>query len=91
MARGARSDLVARDPRDAVNGTGEGSAVGGLGCVEGGGERIDGAAPWTRMCLFDRGEPQRYRVITCSGAFHGRTLATIAAGGSAKYLNPRPR
>ena len=27
-----------------------------------------------------------YRLITFEGAFHGRTLATIAAGGQAKYL-----
>jgi acetylornithine/N-succinyldiaminopimelate aminotransferase len=33
------------------------------------------------------GAPERYRLITCSGAFHGRTLATIAAGGSPKYLD----
>ena len=32
------------------------------------------------------GDPDRYRVITCAGAFHGRTMATIAAGGSEKYL-----
>jgi len=32
------------------------------------------------------GDPGRYRVITCAGAFHGRTLATIAAGGSPKHL-----
>jgi len=32
------------------------------------------------------GAPNRYRVITCGGAFHGRTLATIAAGGSPKHL-----
>ena len=32
------------------------------------------------------GDPDRYRVITFVGAFHGRTLATIAAGGSEKYL-----
>ena len=32
------------------------------------------------------GNPGRYRVITMAGAFHGRTLATIAAGGSAKHL-----
>lgn len=32
------------------------------------------------------GAPQRFRLITCAGAFHGRTLATIAAGGSPKYL-----
>jgi acetylornithine/N-succinyldiaminopimelate aminotransferase len=30
--------------------------------------------------------PERYRFITFEGAFHGRTLATIAAGGQAKYL-----
>jgi acetylornithine/N-succinyldiaminopimelate aminotransferase len=40
-----------------------------------------------RKYFDDRGQPQRYRVIACSGAFHGRTLATIAAGGSAKYRN----
>ncbi len=32
------------------------------------------------------GQPERYRLITFEGAFHGRTLATIAAGGNAKYL-----
>ncbi len=33
------------------------------------------------------GAPKRYRVITFTGAFHGRTMATIAAGGSAKHLD----
>jgi acetylornithine/N-succinyldiaminopimelate aminotransferase len=33
------------------------------------------------------GNPGRYRVITLAGAFHGRTLSTIAAGGSPKYLD----
>src|SRR4029077_5711888 len=32
------------------------------------------------------GEPQRTRFITFAGAFHGRTLATLAATGNAKYL-----
>ena len=31
--------------------------------------------------------PERYRTITFEGAFHGRTLAMIAAGGQAKYLD----
>jgi acetylornithine/N-succinyldiaminopimelate aminotransferase len=31
------------------------------------------------------GRPERYRVITCSGAFHGRTLATISAGRQEKH------
>src|SRR4051794_14301597 len=32
------------------------------------------------------GHPERFRIVTFEGAFHGRTLATIAAGGQAKYL-----
>jgi acetylornithine/N-succinyldiaminopimelate aminotransferase len=32
------------------------------------------------------GQPERYRIITYDGAFHGRTLATLAAGGQKKYL-----
>ena len=33
------------------------------------------------------GQPERYRALTFEGAFHGRTLAMIAAGGQAKYLD----
>src|SRR5438067_6651815 len=33
------------------------------------------------------GRPERYRIITYEGAFHGRTLATLAAGGQKKYLD----
>src|SRR5215470_8315395 len=33
------------------------------------------------------GHPERVRVITFEGAFHGRTLATLAAGGQKKYLD----
>ena len=32
------------------------------------------------------GHPERYRILTFEGAFHGRTLATIAAGGQQKYI-----
>jgi acetylornithine/N-succinyldiaminopimelate aminotransferase len=32
------------------------------------------------------GAPERFRIITFEGAFHGRTLATLAAGGQKKYL-----
>ncbi len=39
-----------------------------------------------RRYHYVTGAPERYRLITFDGAFHGRTLATIAAGGSAKYL-----
>ncbi len=34
-----------------------------------------------------KGEPERFRIITFEGAFHGRTLATIAAGGQQKYID----
>lgn len=33
------------------------------------------------------GHPERWRIITFNGAFHGRTLATMAAGGNSKYLD----
>jgi len=33
-----------------------------------------------------KGHGERYRMITFEGAFHGRTLATLAATGSEKYL-----
>ncbi|MCH7944219.1 MAG: aspartate aminotransferase family protein, partial [Proteobacteria bacterium] len=32
------------------------------------------------------GQAERYRIIAFDGAFHGRTLAAIAAGGKAKHL-----
>jgi acetylornithine/N-succinyldiaminopimelate aminotransferase len=32
-----------------------------------------------------KGQPQKNRVIVATEAFHGRTLATLAAGGSEKY------
>ena len=35
----------------------------------------------------DNGQPDRYRVITCSGAFHGRTLATLSAAANPKYMD----
>ena len=40
-----------------------------------------------RKYFDESGEPGRYRIICCEGAFHGRTLATIAAGGQEKHLN----
>ena len=51
-----------------------------------GAEAVECALKMTRRFHYAAGAPQRFRVITFEGAFHGRTLATIAAGGSAKYL-----
>jgi acetylornithine/N-succinyldiaminopimelate aminotransferase len=38
-----------------------------------------------------KGHPERYRIVTFEGAFHGRTLATIAAGGQQKYSTASAR
>jgi acetylornithine/N-succinyldiaminopimelate aminotransferase len=51
-----------------------------------GAEAIECGLKLTRKYHDETGSPQRYRVITIEGAFHGRTLATIAAGGQEKHL-----
>jgi acetylornithine/N-succinyldiaminopimelate aminotransferase len=51
-----------------------------------GAEAIECGLKMTRKYHDENGTPQRYRVITVEGAFHGRTLATIAAGGQEKHL-----
>jgi acetylornithine/N-succinyldiaminopimelate aminotransferase len=51
-----------------------------------GAEAVECAIKMARKYQYASGKPERYRIITFEGAFHGRTLATIAAGGQAKYL-----
>jgi acetylornithine/N-succinyldiaminopimelate aminotransferase len=51
-----------------------------------GAEALEGSIKTARKYHFANGQPERYRIITFEGAFHGRTLATIAAGGQKKYL-----
>jgi acetylornithine/N-succinyldiaminopimelate aminotransferase len=51
-----------------------------------GAEACEGAIKTARRYHYVNGQPERWRVITFEGAFHGRTLATIAAGGNPKYL-----
>ncbi len=51
-----------------------------------GAEALECAIKMTRKYHAHHGHPERFRIITFEGAFHGRTLATIAAGGQAKYL-----
>ena len=51
-----------------------------------GAEAMECAIKVTRRHHAAKGHPERYRIITFDGAFHGRTLATLAATGSAKYL-----
>ncbi|MCJ2080691.1 aspartate aminotransferase family protein, partial [Methylobacterium sp. J-090] len=51
-----------------------------------GAEANEAAIKMARKYHAVAGHPERYRIITFEGAFHGRTLATIAAGGQAKYI-----
>ncbi|MEI9931937.1 MAG: aspartate aminotransferase family protein [Rhizomicrobium sp.] len=49
-------------------------------------EAIEASIKMARRYQYVNGHPERFRTITFEGAFHGRTLAGIAAGGQAKYL-----
>jgi acetylornithine/N-succinyldiaminopimelate aminotransferase len=51
-----------------------------------GAEACEGAIKLARRYHFANGHPERWRIITFKGAFHGRTLATIAAAGNEKHL-----
>ena len=51
-----------------------------------GAEAVECAIKTARKFHAAKGAPERYRLITFEGAFHGRTLATLAAGGNHKYL-----
>ncbi|MES2752678.1 MAG: aspartate aminotransferase family protein [Pseudomonadota bacterium] len=51
-----------------------------------GAEAMEACIKMARKYQAVNGKPERYRLITFEGAFHGRTLATIAAGGQQKYL-----
>jgi acetylornithine/N-succinyldiaminopimelate aminotransferase len=52
-----------------------------------GAEAIEGSLKTARKYQSVSGHPERFEIVTCEGAFHGRTLATIAAGGNPKYLD----
>jgi acetylornithine/N-succinyldiaminopimelate aminotransferase len=51
-----------------------------------GAEALECAIKMVRKYHDATGNPNRYRIIGCEGAFHGRTLATLAAAGNPKYL-----
>jgi acetylornithine/N-succinyldiaminopimelate aminotransferase len=52
-----------------------------------GAEANECAIKMARRYQFVAGHPERYRIVTFDQAFHGRTLATIAATGQEKVLN----
>jgi acetylornithine/N-succinyldiaminopimelate aminotransferase len=51
-----------------------------------GAEACEGAIKVARRYHYVNGRPERWRLVTFTGAFHGRTLATIASAGNPKHL-----
>jgi len=52
-----------------------------------GAEAVEGAMKVARKYHHANGHPERSRIITCSSAFHGRTMTTLSAAGNPKYLD----
>src|SRR6202040_1920306 len=51
-----------------------------------GAEAVEGAIKTARKYQSAVGHPEKFRIVTFAGAFHGRTLATIAAAGNPNHL-----
>lgn len=51
-----------------------------------GAEALECAIKTARRYQFANGHPEKFHIITFEGAFHGRTIAAIAAGGQEKYI-----
>jgi acetylornithine/N-succinyldiaminopimelate aminotransferase len=51
-----------------------------------GAEAMEGVIKMVRKYQSANGHPERYRIITFEGCFHGRTLATLAAAKNKKHL-----
>lgn len=49
-------------------------------------EAMECAIKTARHYHFSNGNPEKYEIITFEGAFHGRSIATVAAGGQEKYF-----
>ena len=56
-------------------------------CIRDSAEALECAMKTARRYQHDRGHPERYDILTFQGAFHGRTFATINAGGNPKYVH----
>ncbi len=52
-----------------------------------GAEAVEGCIKVARRFHWANGRPDRNRLVTFEGAFHGRTMATISAAGGAKMVD----
>jgi len=50
-------------------------------------EAIEGSIKLARKYHAVNGHPEKFRIVTYEGAFHGRTLAALSATGNKKYLD----
>ena len=51
-----------------------------------GAEAVEGGIKLARKFHYENGDPNRFRIITCSNSFHGRTLATLSAAKQEKHM-----
>lgn len=51
-----------------------------------GAEAVEAGIKMIRKYFYSKNQPNRNRIITFEGAFHGRTIATISAAGKKKYI-----
>ena len=51
-----------------------------------GAEAVECGIKIARRYHVENGNPEKYRIVTCSGGFHGRTLATLSAAKNEKHI-----
>ena len=51
-----------------------------------GAEAMEGVIKLARRYHYHVGHPERFRIITCEGSFHGRTLTTLSAAQNPKHI-----
>mgnify|MGYP002024469113 FL=1 len=52
-----------------------------------GAEAVEGCIKLARKYQSAVGHPEKYRIIACSGSFHGRSFATLSASKNPKHLD----
>lgn len=50
-----------------------------------GAEAVEAAIKMARRYHFGEGHPEKFRIISCEGSFHGRSLTDLAAGANEKH------
>lgn len=50
-----------------------------------GAEAVEAAIKMARRYHFGEGKPEKFRIISCEGSFHGRSLTDLAAGTNEKH------